>query len=324
MLRLARHAHRLFGVKHLCLAGGVALNCIANGRLVREGPFDGIWIQPAAGDSGGAVGAALLGWYARLDKPRRASPSDDMRGAFLGPEFGAGRIRTDMDRLHAVGEFLEDADLVRTVAQLLETQRVVGWFCGRMEFGPRSLGARSILADPRGAATQSLVNRKIKYREEFRPFAPAVLREHAADYFGLSCDSPYMLLVSHVTAQHRTALPAGSHEATGLDLLHIPRTDVPAVTHVDYSARVQTVDASRHGMFHALLQAFYERTGCPVLLTTSYNVRGEPIVCTPEDAYRCFMGTDIDALVLGNYLLLKEKQPDSARRGDHRTQFAPD
>ncbi len=323
VLRLAHEARRLTGEQAVCLAGGVALNCVANGRVLREGPFEDIWIQPAAGDAGGAVGAALAAWHVALDNPRTAVAGDAMQGARLGPAYGDDEVHATLRELGAVFEAVdEDAALTATAAMLAEGQ-VVGWFQGRMEFGPRALGGRSILADPRDPGVQSLVNRKIKYRESFRPFAPVVRRERCAEYFDLTSESPYMLLVAHVAESQRLE----TDTAAGEDTTDIParlrrqRSTIPAVTHVDYSARVQTCDRERDPRLHALLGAWEEKSGCGVLLNTSFNVRGEPIVCTPGDAYRCFMATEMDALVIGNTILRKDDQP-AFDTGD-RT-FAPD
>jgi carbamoyltransferase len=293
---------------------------VANGRILREGPFDAIWIQPAAGDAGGSLGAALFVWHQVLGRPRDNRGRDTMRGALLGPSFSDSAIG---EFLRSVGEepvWLPDEQLAGRVAGLLEDGKVAGWFRGRMEFGPRALGARSIIGDARSPRMQSLMNLKIKFRESFRPFAPCVLREHAARYFGLNCESPYMLLVSHVAEEFRLPeLNDGS--LWGIDKLNAPRSTIPAVTHVDYSARIQTVDAERHGLFHTMMQRFYERTGCPVVVNTSFNVRGEPIVCDPADAYRCFMHTNIDALVLGNHLLLKQRQAGEQEASEYLAQF---
>ncbi len=304
MLALARHVHRETGEPNLCLAGGVALNCVANGRLLREGPFEHIWIQPAAGDAGGALGAALAAWHEWADAPRTPDPGDAMQGAYLGPSFPPDEIEAFLQRESLPFERLDDADaLAERTAALLADGNVVGWFQGRMEFGPRALGHRSILADPRGREVQRVVNLKIKFRESFRPFAPSVLVERAAETFALDAESPYMLLVADV----RGATTGGE----GLDRRHHTDSPIPAVTHVDGSARVQTVDDARNPEFARLLRAFEARTGCPVLVNTSFNVRGEPIVCTPEDAVRCFRRTHMDALVLGPFLVTKSMLPDA-------------
>jgi carbamoyltransferase len=309
MLRLANSLHKETGVKNLCLSGGVALNCVGNGRVLREGPFEKLWIQPAAGDAGSALGAALTVYYHYLDQPRQCQGSEDtMRGSYLGPSFSNEQIEGVLQKLEAPYERLDDAALCDRVAAYLAEEKVIGWLQGRMEFGPRSLGGRSILGDPRSEKMQSIMNLKIKYRESFRPFAPSVLREHVSDYFEMDTDSPYMLLVAPVVDHRRVALKSDQEKLFGIELLNVPKSDIPAVTHVDYSARVQTVTASTNPRYHQLLQSFHEKTGCAVLINTSFNVRGEPIVCTPEDAYRCFMRTEMDMLVLENCVLLKENQ----------------
>ena len=318
MLRASRHVHERTGLKDLCLAGGVALNCVGNGRILREGPFEGIWIQPAAGDAGGALGTALFIWHQLLGKPRQVRPGDSQHGSLLGPAYGEAEIRAFLDGCDAVYRVIADEDeLCGHVADLVAEEKVVGWFQDRLEFGPRALGSRSILGDARRAKMQSVINLKIKFRESFRPFAPSVLREQVSDYFQMrpNEDSPYMLLVAPVAADRRRALPDGVGELKGVEKLKVERSDVPAVTHVDCSARVQTVDAERHGRYYKLLKAFEQRTGCPVVINTSFNVRGEPIVCSPADAYRCFMATNMDALVMEHFVLRKEDQPD-ARQHD--------
>jgi carbamoyltransferase len=314
MLRTARHVHRQTGMKNLVLAGGVALNCVANGRLLREGPFEALWIQPAAGDAGGALGAALFVWHQLMGKPRPVTRQDSQAGSFLGPEFSSKEIRRFLDDNQVPYQrYPNEAELLKRVAQDLAEEKVVGWFQGRMEFGPRALGARSILGDARSPAMQATMNLKIKFRESFRPFAPAVLQEHAHDWFGLEPggDSPYMLLVAPVREQHRVPIAAGELRtmAEEPDLrrrINVVRSTVPAITHVDYSARLQTVDEVRNPRFYRLLQAFYALTGCPILVNTSFNVRGEPIVCTPQDAYRCFLATEMDVLVLEDCVLHKK------------------
>ena len=314
MLSAARHVHRETGQRHLCLAGGVALNCVGNGRLLRESPFDEIWIQPAAGDAGGALGVAQFIWYQLLDQPRPASDGDSQQGSLLGPRFSDDQLSAFLDQEGAVYcRFDEDQALCDRVADLLADEQVVGWFQGRMEFGPRALGSRSIIGDPRSRDMQSVMNRKIKFRESFRPFAPSVLQDRVSEYFDMpeGQESPYMLLVAPVHDSIRVP-DAGDDTLTGLAKLQVPRSTVPAITHVDYSARVQTVDALRHGRYHALLRAFERRTGCPMLINTSFNVRGEPIVCQPEQAYRCFMATNMDVLVLEGFVLLKSEQPHIA------------
>ena len=315
MLRTARHVHALTGSRNLTLAGGVALNCVGNGRILREGPFEQVWIQPAAGDAGGALGSALFVWYQLLENERVPEPADGQAGSLLGPAYGREEIREFLDGQGAVYRWIDSEEkLAGEVAQLIDEQKVVGHFAGRMEFGPRALGARSILGDARSTQMQSLMNRKIKFRESFRPFAPSVLREDADEFFELGPDheSPYMLLVADVREAKRTSRSSGATRvATGFDQLHEIRSEVPAITHVDNSARVQTVDDERSPRFAAILRAFKARTGCPVVINTSFNVRGEPIVNTPADAYHCFMHTNMDALVLENYVLHKADQPDA-------------
>jgi carbamoyltransferase len=335
VLRMAARLHSRTGCRNLTLAGGVALNCVANGRLLREGPFDSIWIQPAAGDAGGALGAALFVWHQLLGKPRAPQPGDSQKGSFLGPAFRSAEIEAWLSEKGIPFRSIEKPALYDHVARLLEAGNVVGYFQGRMEFGPRALGARSILGDPRHPAMQATMNLKIKYRESFRPFAPCVLQEHAADWFEMRPDdeSPYMLLVAPVHESRRIPIsPADSAAMTGdPDLrkrVNILRSAVPAVTHVDYSARVQTVDPARNEPLYGLLNAFYRRTGCPVLVNTSFNVRGEPIVCSPEDAYRCFRATGMDILVCENCVIDKrDLEPDSheqIRQAEFLAQFQPD
>ncbi|HWP65453.1 MAG TPA: carbamoyltransferase [Candidatus Limnocylindria bacterium] len=324
MLRMARHVHRETGARNLCLAGGVALNCVGNGRILREGPFERIWIQPAAGDAGGALGAALLVHHRVLGNARRVAPSDSMQGAYLGPSYDEAAIRRALDGFGAVYERLGEPAFLDRVTELLATEQVVGWFQGRMEFGPRALGARSIIGDARSPRMQSVMNLKIKYRESFRPFAPAVLRERVAEWFELDTDSPYMLLVAPVRPERRVALTEEQRGRFGIDLLNVPRSEIPAVTHVDYSARIQTVHRETNPLFHALLERFFARTGVPVLVNTSFNVRGEPIVCTPEQAYTCFMRTEMDALAIGPFVLEKRRQPPWRESADWRSQIAPD
>ena len=312
LLACARQAHARTGLTNLCLAGGVALNCVGNGRILREGPFENIWIQPAAGDAGGSLGVALFIWHHLLGNPRTPGPRDSQHGSLLGPRFSRAEIDAVLSAAGARWSTFDDEDrLCDHVADLLAAGKVVGWFCGRMEFGPRALGSRSILADPRRPEMQSLLNRKIKFRESFRPFAPSVLEAEARDWFALSpaTESPYMLLTAPVHEGRRRAVETDGE--SGLGKLKALRSDIPAVTHVDYSARLQTVDACRHGRYHRLLEAFRSRTGCPVLVNTSFNVRGEPIVCSPADAYRCFMATDIDVLVLEDAVLDKERQSNA-------------
>jgi len=311
VLRLTRSLAARTGARNLCLAGGVALNCVANGKVLRDGKFDRIWIQPAAGDAGGAVGAALAAYHQFKGQPRVVGNTDGMSGAFLGPEFSQADIE---QRLTAAGAYfgvLDEEAMVEAAAKALADQLAVGWFQGRMEFGPRSLGARSILGDPRSPAMQKNLNLKVKYRESFRPFAPAVLREDVADWFELDDDSPYMLIVADVRNDKRRAMTAAEQALFGIDKLNVSRSEIPAVTHIDYSARIQTVSAATNPLFHRLLVRFKALTGCPVLVNTSFNVRGEPIVCTPEDAFRCFMGNELDLLVVGRCVLKKaEQNPD--------------
>jgi carbamoyltransferase len=325
MLRMARTAHRETGLENLCLAGGVALNCVGNGRLLREGPFKSIWIQPAAGDAGGALGVAQLIWYRHMKQPRKVTTgADSMRGAYLGPEFTPEQIETSLREQGAVGQRMERKALLRRVAELLAQGKIVGWLNGRMEFGPRSLGARSILGDARSREMQAQMNLKIKFREGFRPFAPSVLRERVSDYFELNADSPYMLLVAPVKKERQIPLTGEQRNLWGIDKLNIPKSDIPAVTHIDYSARIQTVTRATNPDYYDLISEFERLTGCGVLVNTSFNVRGEPIVCTPEDAYRCFMRTHIDHLVLGPYLLDKDKQPEWQDNQDWSKEFQLD
>ncbi len=325
MLRIARQVHAETGSKNLCMAGGVALNCVGNGRILREGPFENMWIQPAAGDAGGALGVALALWYRYLNNERSVSESGDaMHASLLGPAFDVDEIASFMREQGAVGRHLEDGELSVSVAEALAEGKVVGWFQGRMEFGPRALGARSILGDPRSKETQSVMNLKIKFRESFRPFAPSVLREHVHDFFELDADSPYMLQVAPVKQERQIAMSEAEERLFGIEKLNVPRSDLPAVTHVDYSARVQTVRRQDNPRYYDLIEAFYRLTGYPVVVNTSFNVRGEPIVCTPEDAYRCFMRTNMDYLVLGNYVLDKRDQPDWEEAIDWREEFELD
>ncbi len=318
VIKLARSLRREYGLNNLCLAGGVALNCVANGKLLQEKIFDNLWIQPAAGDAGGAVGAALTGYYLHAGKPRATVQRDAMAGSYLGPAFDTNAIKTRLDQAGAKYHQLNDDALIDEAAKALATEKVVGWFQGRMEFGPRALGGRSILGDPRSAKTQSVMNLKIKYRESFRPFAPSVLREDVADYFEMNGDSPYMLLVAPVAAKRRKPLSAEDSKKFGIELLNVPKSDIPAITPVDYSARVQTVHADTNPRYHALISNFKQRTGYGVVVNTSFNVRGEPIVCTPEDAFRCFMGTEMDELYVGNFRMVKDEQDPKLRESYHQ------
>jgi carbamoyltransferase len=335
VLNMAREAHRLTGKKNLVLAGGVALNCVANGQVLREGPFSELWIQPAAGDAGGALGAALFVWHQLLENPRQPAGRDAQQGSLLGPSFSNEEIaRTLAAESAPYRKFTDEAELLAEVAKLLAAGKVVGWFHGRMEFGPRALGSRSILGDPRNPAMQSVVNLKIKQRESFRPFAPSVLKERASEYFALPAkgESPYMLLVAPILEKHRTAISDADRETmtANPDLrrrVNIVRSTLPAITHVDYSARLQTVDEERHGRFYRLLKTFERVTGCPVLVNTSFNVRGEPIVSSPAEALRCFLATDMDALVLEDFVLRKEQMTgvlSTAERAKHLAIFEPD
>ncbi len=325
MLRMTRHVHKVTGQKNLCLAGGVALNCVGNGRILREGPFEKIWIQPASGDAGGAVGAAYFAWHQYLDKPRLVNAGrDTMRGSFLGPEYSGEEIEAFLTKHRIPFKRLTDEELPGIVADLVAQEKVIGWFQGPMEFGPRALGGRSILGDPRSPTMQEQMNLKIKFRESFRPFAPSVTAEKASDYFELDAESPYMLLVAPVQKKRRREMTPEEKQREGIGLLNVTRSEIPAVTHVDYSARVQTVTPVQNPQFYALLKAFDEKHGCPVMINTSFNVRGEPIVCTPEDAFRCFMRTHMDHLVLGNFLLTKTEQPPQEKDSAWMKEFELD
>ena len=319
VLKMARHIRSVSGEKYLCLAGGVALNCVANGKLLREGIFDDIWIQPAAGDAGGSLGAALFAWHQVMDQPREVAAEDAQHGSYLGPAWSNDEIEAWARSKGAVGTMLDDESILDTTADLLDAGNVVGWFQGRMEFGPRALGGRTILGDARNTDMQTTLNLKIKFRESFRPFAPACRVEDAQELFELDRPSPYMLLVAPVQQERR--LPMPDESLFGIEKLKVPRSDVPAITHVDYSARVQTIDGAYNPRFKALLDRFKEKTGYGVLVNTSFNVRGEPIVASPEEAYTCFMRTEMDALVLGNMLFLKEEQPAFKDTTDWQTEF---
>ncbi len=325
MLRMARTVHRETKLDHLCLAGGVALNCVGNGRILRDGPFKSIWIQPAAGDAGGALGVAQLIWHRHARKPRHTTPGrDTMKGAYLGPAFSSEEIERRLKVFGARYQRLERETLLERVAELLADEKIVGWFNGRMEFGPRALGSRSILGDARSSKMQAQMNLKIKFREGFRPFAPSVLRDRVSDYFEIDCESPYMLLVAPVKKDLQVPMTDEQQGLWGIDKLNVARSSIPAVTHIDYSARVQTVSRETNRDYYDLIKAFEQRTGCPVVVNTSFNVRGEPIVCTPEDAYRCFMRTHIDYLALGPFLLDKQCQPAWKEGQDWRKEFQLD
>jgi carbamoyltransferase len=315
VLKLARAVARDTGERHLCLAGGVALNCVANGKLRKQGWFDDLWLQPAAGDAGGAVGAALVAAHMYKGQARvHNGAADGMRGAYLGPSYAQPEVEQRLRDAGAVFEALADDVLIEQAAGALAEGKALGWHQGRMEFGPRALGGRSILGDARSATMQKLLNLKVKYRESFRPFAPSVLREDVAEWFELDADSPYMLLVADVAPKHRIAMTEAQQALFGIDRLNVPRSSIPAVTHVDYSARIQTVHRDTNPRYHALISRFKALTGCPVIVNTSFNVRGEPIVCTPEDAFRCFMGTEVEALAVGNCFLRKEAQNPQLRQ----------
>ena len=324
VLRMTRSLADETGAKNLCLAGGVALNCVANGKLLRDNRFEKLWIQPAAGDAGGALGAALAAYHSFKDQPRKVNKcADSMKGSYLGPEFSQKDIEGRLSAAGAKYKVLDDNALVDACAEALEAENAVGWFQGRMEFGPRALGGRSILGDARSPKMQSMLNLKVKFRESFRPFAPSVLREHVCEWFELDQDSPYMLLVADVRESHRRLMTEDEQKLFGIEKLNVPRSDIPAVTHVDYSARIQTVHKETNPRYHALIRRFYERTGCPVIVNTSFNVRGEPIVGTPEDAFRCFMGTNMEVLAIGNCFLRKEEQ-DPALAKQYQSAFELD
>jgi carbamoyltransferase len=322
IMRVARTVHRDSGLENLCMAGGVALNCVANGRLLREGPFKRLWIQPAAGDAGGSLGVAQLIWHRHFQAPRSACRNPDgMHGSYLGPGFEDENIEVFLRNVGAVFYKLDRSCLIETTARLLASQKVVGWFNGRMEFGPRALGSRSILADPRSARMQAKMNLQIKFREGFRPFAPSVLRERVAEYFEIDVDSPYMLIVAPVKRERQIPMSDNDSRLWGIEQLNLARSDIPAVTHIDYSARVQTVSRDLNPDYYDLIREFEKLTGCPVVVNTSFNIRGEPIVCTPKDAHSCFMRTNIDALVLGSYLLHKDEQDEWKETGEWRWEF---
>ena len=324
VLRLARTVHKETGQKNLCLAGGVALNCVSNGRLLREGPFESIWIQPAAGDAGGAIGAALSVHHEYLENSRSAKQGDSMQGSYLGPSYNEAQIKEYLDSAKANYTLLQDEQLFKVTAKILEDEKVIGWFAGRMEFGPRALGGRSIIGDARSQKMQSVMNLKIKYRESFRPFAPIIKHDKVSEWFEHEGPSPYMLIVAPVREDKRKAMNEEQEQLFGIDKLNLVRSEIPAVTHVDYSARLQTVHPETNPRFYKLLDAFDEQTHCPLLVNTSFNVRGEPIVNTPEDAYRCFMRTDMDFLVLENFLIDKTKQPNWQETSDWKQEFELD
>ena len=314
VVKLAQGIAKETGERNLCLAGGVALNCVVNGILLREKIFDNIWIQPAAGDAGGALGAALSTWYLHHNKERVTSKEiDAMKGAYLGPEFTDAEVETELTACGATFKKLSEDKLIDTVATALAGEKAVGWMQGRMEFGPRALGGRSIIADPRSPIMQKQLNLKVKYRESFRPFAPSVLREDVSEWFEHETDSPYMLLVADVKETKRRSMTEEEEALFGINKLNVPRSTVPAITHVDYSARIQTVHADTNPRYHAVISKFKEKTGCPLIVNTSFNVRGEPIICTPTDAFKCFMGTEMDVLSIGNYVLYKEEQDESLK-----------
>ena len=309
VLKMAAHVQKETGMKNLCLAGGVALNCVANGKILQSGLFDNIWIQPAAGDAGGAIGAALLTWHQYLNNERNLlGNNDSMKGTYLGPKYENNTIESFLKTHHYLYQELTDHEIPDMVADLIGKEKVVGWFQGRMEFGPRALGARSIIGDARSASMQKTMNLKIKYRESFRPFAPSVLVEDISNYFEIDRESPYMLLVADIKKERQIALSDEQNQLTGLEKLNLIRSDIPAVTHIDYSARIQSVNKATNPLYHQMISRFNEKYGCPVIINTSFNVRGEPIVCSPEDAYRCFMRTEMDYLIIGNFLLDKQKQ----------------
>ena len=323
MLSLANSLRQEFNIPNLCLAGGVALNCVANGKILKKKIFDNIWVQPAAGDAGGSLGAALAFWHIEQNKERKVSTTDDMQGSYLGPQYSQKEVERKLNDLGAKFEILNEENLIKRVTEDLSKGNVIGWFQGRMEFGPRALGARSIIGDPRLPSMQKNLNLKIKYRESFRPFAPSVMREDLSDWFEMDCDSPYMLLVSDVAVNKRRSMTNDEKALFGIDKLNIKRSEIPAVTHVDYSARVQTVHKETNSKYYKLLSEFKKKTGCPVLVNTSFKVRGEPIVNTPEDAFNCFMGTELDVLTIGNCYLNKENQIQSLKK-DYKTKYELD
>ena len=323
VLRITRHLAKEFDIPNLCMAGGVALNCVANGAILKDGSFQNLWVQPAAGDAGGALGAAQAVWHSELGNPRTISEEDDMKGSYLGPSYTDSLIKSELENMGAIFTKIPMGEIATTTANLLAENNAIGWFQGRMEFGPRALGSRSILADPRSDTTQKNLNLKVKYRESFRPFAPSIMREHLSDWFELERDSPYMLLVANVRKELRKKMTDQEENLFGIDKLNVSRSSIPAVTHVDYSARIQTVHQETNPLYHSLLKEFQKITGCPILVNTSFNVRGEPIVCTPSDAFRCFMGTDLDFLVIGNFVLDKRHQSPNLLN-KYATELVPD
>ena len=323
MIKLLKSIRKEFGIKNLCLAGGVALNCVANGKILREKIFDNIWIQPAAGDAGGSLGAALALWHIDQGNDRKVNPNDDMKGSYLGPEFTQEQIEDELKALGANFESVKYDELINQAANHLSNEKAIGWFQGRMEFGPRALGGRSILGDPRSDKMQKNLNLKVKYRESFRPFAPSVLKEDVASWFDINVDSPYMLLVANINSEKKIEMTNDQKKLFGIDKLNIKRSEIPAVTHVDYSARIQTVSEITNKPYYDLISKFKEKTGCPLVVNTSFNVRGEPIVGTPTDAFNCFMGTELDYLVIGNFILDKKKQ-DPKLKKDYKKQFELD
>ena len=323
VLRITRYLAKDFDIPNLCMAGGVALNCVANGAILKDGSFQNLWVQPAAGDAGGALGAAQAVWHSELGNPRTISEEDDMKGSYLGPSYTDSLIKAELENMGAIFTKIPMGEIATTTANLLSENNAIGWFQGRMEFGPRALGSRSILADPRSDTTQKKLNLKVKYRESFRPFAPSIMREHLSDWFELERDSPYMLLVANVRKELRKKMTDQEENLFGIDKLNVSRSSIPAVTHVDYSARIQTVHQETNPLYHSLLKEFQEITGCPILVNTSFNVRGEPIVCTPSDAFRCFMGTDLDFLVIGNFVLDKRHQSPNLLN-KYATELVPD
>tara|TARA_B100000780_G_C21042205_1_gene418243 strand:+ start:15 stop:1028 length:1014 start_codon:yes stop_codon:yes gene_type:complete len=323
MIRLCKSLKKEFNISNLCLAGGVALNCVANGKILKEKIFDNIWVQPAAGDAGGSLGAALALWHVEQKNERVINPNDDMRGSYLGPEYSDSEIKKELNKAGALFDEMNDDEIINKAAEDLSKEEAIGWFQGRMEFGPRALGARSILGDPRSSTMQKTLNLKVKYRESFRPFAPAILREDLEDWFDIDIDSPYMLMVANIKSNKIIEMNKKEMELFGIDKLNIKRSEIPAVTHVDYSARIQTVNNATNPKYYKLLKQFKKITNCPVLINTSFNVRGEPIVNTPTDAFNCFMGTGMDKLIIGNFYLDKKKQNQNLKK-DYTKEFELD